>query len=182
MREKLREEQGLTLVEMLCAVAILILLGLMLNTGLQMAIRSYQDITASSEVQLLLSTLSDALADDLRYARDVTTDEDGRLLSYNSDSYNNGGSTASLAIDENGRVTASGQRVLPDGAYGNGTYKVQTMNITYVTKPNGSYFTIELKVAQTEGTISAGTEFTVRCLSGPKGAGTEEPIGEESGG
>lgn len=182
MREKLRKEQGFTLVEMLCAVAILILLGLMLNTGLQMAIRSYQDITAGSEAALLLSTLSDALADDLRYARDVMTDEDGKLLYYNSDSYNSGSNKASLTIDENGHVKASGKRVLPEGAYGNGAYKVETMNITYVTKSNGSFFTIELKVAQTEGTISAGTEFTVRCLSGPKGEGAEEPIGEESGG
>lgn len=178
MREKLRDEQGLTLVEMLCAVAILILLGLMLNTGLQMAVRSYQDITARSEVQLLLSTLSDALADDLRYARDVETEDDGTLLRYSSDSYNSGGQ-ASLEIGGNGQVTAGGKRVLPSGAYGNGAYVVKSMKITYESQAGGSFFTVQLKVGQTEGEISAETEFTVRCLSGPDAGDAAGLPGEE---
>lgn len=178
MREKLRDEQGLTLVEMLCAAAVLILLGLIVNTGLQMAVRSYRDITARSEVQLLLSTLSDALADDLRFARDVETGADGALLRYSSDSYNSG-EKASLEIDS-GQVTANGKRVLPDGAYGNGAYTARKMDITYETQADGSFFTVALEVGQTEGTISAGTEFTVRCLSGAKGPAG--PPGEEDGG
>ena len=39
MRRKLKETAGLTLVEMLAAVAVLILLGMMLITGMQMAVR-----------------------------------------------------------------------------------------------------------------------------------------------
>lgn len=173
--KKLRDGQGLTLVEMLCAVAILILLGLMLNTGLQMALRSYRDITAQSEVQLLLSTLADALADDLRYARDVEAGSGGELLNYSSDSYNNGGK-ASLSIGENGQVMAGGKRVLPSGAYGNGAYKVREMDITY----KDSFFAVKLEIGQAEGDISAGAEFTVRCLSGA--ANSALPPGEEGGG
>ena len=56
MRKKLNSESGLTLVEMLCAVAILVLLVLLLSTGMQMALRTYRDIVAQSEVDLLLST------------------------------------------------------------------------------------------------------------------------------
>lgn len=167
MKEKLRNEQGVTLIEMLCAVVILILLGLMLNTGLQMAVRSYQDITAQSEVQLLLSTLSDALADDLRYARGVVADGNGKLVSYNSDSYNINGKASLELDDETGQVMASGKRVLPNGAYGNGAYKVTVMDITYEKQTGESFFTINLEVAQAKGGISAQTEFTVRCLSGP---------------
>ena len=48
MRKKLRGEGGLTLVELLAAVVILILLGLLLNTGLQMAVRTYRAVTAQS--------------------------------------------------------------------------------------------------------------------------------------
>lgn len=164
MREKLRSEQGLTLVELLCTVVILMLLGLMLNTGMQLAMRSYQDMTAQSEAQMLLSTLSDALADDLRYARDVDTEADGKLKSYSSDSYGR----ASLTIDS-GQVKANGKRVLPAGAYGNGTYGVALrddgtydFDVTY----NNGFFKVKLRVAQMNGTVSAGTEFTVRCLNG----------------
>lgn len=164
MRRKLRSEEGLTLVELLCTVVILTLLGLMLNTGLQMALRSYQDMTAQSEAQLLLSTLSDALADDLRYAREVNTDAGGNLNTYRSDSY---GSGVSLKID-NGQVKANGKRVLPAGAYGNGAYKVVprdgSANDLDVTYADG-LFTVKLKVEQPNGTVSAETEFTVRCLN-----------------
>lgn len=74
MRKKLRSAGGLTLVEMLCAVAILVLLCLMMNTGMQMAVKSYDRLTAESETKLLLGSLSDALIDKLRYA--VVTDTD----------------------------------------------------------------------------------------------------------
>lgn len=160
MRRKLKDTGGLTLVETLCAAAILLLLGIMLNTGIQMAVRSNRDITAQAELQLLLSTLSDALADDLRYARDPKTEVDGKL-SYISDSYNTGG-RAILTVNADGQVEAGGKRVLPRGAYGNGAYQVETMDITYAEAEG--LFTIELKVKQTDGAISAETDFTVRCL------------------
>lgn len=84
MRRKLAGHEGLTLVELLAAVVILILLGLILNAGLQMAMTSYRAMIAQSETELLLSTLADILADDLRYAEDVAARE-GMLDSYFSD-------------------------------------------------------------------------------------------------
>lgn len=68
MRKKLKECGGFTMVEMLCVVAILVLLCLMVDSGLSLAMRSYRDIVAESETQLLLNDLSDALSDKLRYA------------------------------------------------------------------------------------------------------------------
>lgn len=166
MRKKLSSESGLTLVEMLCAVVILILLGLLLNTGLQMAVSTYRAIVAQSEAELLLSTAVDALADDLRYARDVSGSGTG--FTYFSDSF---GANTALEVedkeeDENyGQIKANGMRLLPDGAYGlNGAYLVKDMKISY-TQPN---FTIELTVATKDGKISAGTSVTVRCLNAKK--------------
>ena len=68
MRKKLRSRRGMTLVEMLAASVVLILLGLMLHTGLLMAQRSSRTLTGEAENQLLLSTLSDLLSNELRYA------------------------------------------------------------------------------------------------------------------
>ena len=53
MKKKLNKENGLTLVELLAAAAVLILLGLLLNAGLQMTVRSYRTITTRSELELL---------------------------------------------------------------------------------------------------------------------------------
>lgn len=165
MRRKLREKSGLTLVEMLAAVAVLILLGLMLNTGMQMAVRSYRTMIAHSEVQLLLSTLADALGDDLRYAQEVETDAGGKLRTYQDAS----GDTVSLVIGPDGQAYAGDKRVLPPGAYGRGAYEVKTMEIGFAEE----CFTVALEVGQKTGEISDERTFMVRCLN-PRGGTPEE--------
>lgn len=157
MKRKLADDRGLTLVESLCTVVILILLGLMLNTGLNLAVKTYHDVTAGSETQLLLSTAVAALSDELRYARSVQVDGD-RLKSYNSTSY---GDNVTITYDT-GQIFVGGMRLLPAGAYRNGLYEVTQLDIKY-TAP---YFTVSLKVAEAGGTISAETTVTVRCLDG----------------
>ena len=46
MRKKRGDQRGFTLVEMLCATIILVLLGLLLNTGLQLSLKSYRELRA----------------------------------------------------------------------------------------------------------------------------------------
>lgn len=169
MRRKLRANRGVTLVEMLACVVILILLGLMLHTGIQMAVKSYHHITVESETELLLSTITDALADDLRFAREVVTEEvqgdsetaGKKLVSYNSDSY---GLAVQPEINEEGQILIGGMKLLPAGAYGNGTYEVKAMDIFY----DDVCFMIQLKVGEKGGMISAETQVTIRCLNGKK--------------
>lgn len=167
MRRKLRAEKGVTLVEMLACAVILVLLGLMLNTGIQVAARSYHAITAKAETQLLLSTITDALADDLRYARDIVTEEaeadseagGKKLISYNSDSY---GLAACPGISGEGQILVGGKKLLPAGAYGNGAYEAETLDIFY----DGACFSIYVRVKEKNGSISAETKVSVRCLNG----------------
>lgn len=166
MRRKLAGREGLTLVELLAAVVILILLGLILNTGIQLAMDSYRTMIAQSETELLLSTLADTLADDLRFAEDVTATAEHKLDSYFSDSYGEG---TRLRL-ENGKVYAdgggnTGMRVLPDGAYGlNGRYEVDVMEIGYKDR----VFTLDLSVREKDGSIRAETKLSVRCLNPEK--------------
>ena len=161
MRKKLNGQGGFTLVEMLCAVLILILLSLMLNTGLNMALQSYRKLTAEAETQLLLNTLTDAIAGELRYARDVTVGSG--TVSYN------GGRTLSCS---GGKVLVNDQSLLPTekdgkgGAYHGGIYQVGSMEIAYDGAE--SLFTLELKIDWTQGDISAETPdggVVIRCLN-----------------
>lgn len=165
---RMRDSRGFTLVEMLCAVVILILLGLLINTGLNLAMRSYRDVTAQSEAELLLSTLSDALTDELRYARDVKPQGDGSIQ-FHSHRYNYEGLDYTEIRVQGGKLYAGDYQMVPDGAYYHGAYEIPN-----ASDPEGpgltveytdGLFTVELKVTQAEGTISAGTEFTVRCLN-----------------
>lgn len=189
MKKKLNQETGFTLVEMLVATMILILLTMMLGTGLQMTLSSYQKITAQYEVDLLLSTALDALADDLRFAQyvgkyDTKDSENPVPFYYTSNSF---WGKIHLEIDDKGQIVAvdcdpktsdgSGKRFLSTGAYGIGeldgerAYKVSVMTIepTYddATNPKKIFtFTIHLEVVATaDPGITASGDITVRCLS-----------------
>lgn len=140
MRRKLKENGGFSIVEMLCAVVILVLLCLLINSGLSMAMKSYRDVTAESETRLLLNDLSDALADRLRYAvvtvkqtvdpgGNVTTDEcDFSLdnVSLEDDSYvksvwkpADGSEPEETGwVSDKGQFMVGTKRLLSSGAYG----------------------------------------------------------------
>lgn len=166
MRKKLKDSGGLTMIEMLCAVVILVLLCLMMGTGMQMALKSYHTLTAESETQLLLSSLTDALADKLRYCV-VTVDS--------TDTYK-GCSIGEVDV-ENGRVTVDGKELLPDGAYGTGRWeyvveKVKEKDGSDFLRPakyDGGKFTVNFKVVwKADGRISAQTPengLIIRCLN-----------------
>lgn len=169
MKKKLCGQKGVTLVEMLAAVAVLSLLGVMLQTGLQLALKSYHTMTAEAETQLLLSTVSDAIADELRYARDIRLEDDGTFQDYTSVSY---GRRTALKVTD-GQLIASpagnDKRVISTGAYGNGVYSIEEMEITY----EAPVFHIHVKVSEAGG-ISAETDFSVRCLNAEPESETQE--------
>ena len=172
MRKKLKDTGGLTMVEMLCAVAILVLLCLMMNTGISMAVKSYQDITAESETQLLLSSLSDALADKLRYCV-VTDNGDG---SYTTSigavtvSPAPPDPTAPSAIPE-GVVLVGGNRLLPDSAYGDsgggyiGKYTVTEAEVKPAINGTTVTFEVKLKLEAASAGVKKELTLTVRCLN-----------------
>lgn len=172
MARKWKDSRGFTLVETLCAVAILVMLGLLINTGLHLAMRSYRDITAQEELELLAASLSDALADELRYAQRMKTGEGNTLAHYHSERYNMENTDATTVLEpkkEDGQLYANEYRILPSGAYGNGAYIIPKENSEgqpgfQITYQNG-LFTVDLTVKQAEGDLSARARFTVRCLN-----------------
>lgn len=167
MRKKLKDSGGLTMIEMLCATVILVLLCLMTGTGIQMALKNYHTLTAESETQLLLSSLTDALSDKLRYC--VVTVDTSDNKSY---------SIGEVIVDSTThRVTVGGKELLPDGAYGSGRWEYA---VEKVKKPDGSdflplaeykggKFTVNFKVVwKADGRISAQTPeggLIIRCLN-----------------
>lgn len=178
---------GVTVVETLAATAILVLLALVLGSGLHMTVDAYQGITAKSELELLMSTALDALADDLRFASAVSLgkgpdtpaegyEKDCCNFNYASDSF--AGKRFRLGLNEYGQIVACNnngegtvQPFLPSGAYGaEGTdghraYKVEAMNIEY---KNGLFY-ISLTVQSAANTsIKATGNLTVRCLNPEK--------------
>lgn len=175
LKKKLQSRGGFTLVEMLAAVLILVLLVLILNTGLDLAVKSYRTMTAESETELLMSSLSDAIYDELRYAREIDVTGEagsaggaadpaaitGNLRKYTSVSF---GYNTTLSLKE-GQLYASGKRLLPSGAYGNGDYAIQQLDITY--DKEACVFTVSLTVGGADD-IKAAAEFKIRPLNSIK--------------
>lgn len=188
MKKKLNQDAGFTLVEMLAATMILILLTMMLGTGLQMTVRSYQKITAQSEVDLLLSTAMDALVDDLRFAQEYeeyykpgSTSDDPVPFTYSSDSFE--GSIHLELSDKDGQKgqivardinsTDDPLRFLSTGVYGvvtsNGERVYRLTEMTIKPNPADNTFEITLKVESTaDPSIKASDKVTVRCLNSLK--------------
>ena len=165
MKSKLKNSGGVSVVEMLCAVLMLTLLCLLMNTGLQSAVRSYREVTAVSEARLLLSSLSDALSDKLRYAV-VTKNADG-TFSY---------SIGEIKSDDKGMVvveeknadgtTKESKPLLPGGAYGNGRYKAEVaVEANADASGDTVTFKVKLTVEEEPDEIRASTELEIRCLN-----------------
>lgn len=183
MRKKLRDSSGLTMVETLCAAAILVLLCLMMNTGIHMAVTNYRTLTGEAEAQLLLSSLSDALADKLRYCV-VTVDNSGGYKSC----FIGGVEAEDVIKVDGGRLkvtvkdpagTETDVDLLPEGAYGNpdgfykGNYQVTmepaALGATYQKDTNS--FAVKLTVKDDNLNITKTTALTVRCLNPVKKEG-----------
>lgn len=165
MRKKLKDSSGLTLVETLCATVILVLLCLVMNVSMQMALADYRALTGEAETQVLLSSLSDALADKLRYC--VVTESKVPPQSIGE---------VGVSIDH--QVTVGGEKLLPEGAYGepdaagNRRYQVvEPLNLTTVVSGSVPVFTVTLEVKDTQTDISKETVLTVRCLNPVKKEG-----------
>ena len=73
---KNKKTAGLTLTEMLCCVVILLLVSIGMVNGVSLAVRNYERSLMFSESQVLCSTLTSMVSDELRYAGPVDWDKD----------------------------------------------------------------------------------------------------------
>ena len=71
LRKKLSTRHGFTLIEMLACVLTLILITLICTTGLNMALKSYNESVFESGSQMLESMISTSVGDVLRYSYDI---------------------------------------------------------------------------------------------------------------
>lgn len=86
-KRKLRCRSGMTIVETLMAVLIIALLTSTILIGTQAAMRVTYQETFVAESQSVADTMNRALSDVLRYAQNVTTDDDTRVTSYSNAAY-----------------------------------------------------------------------------------------------
>ena len=179
---KLKDNKGLTLTELLCAIIVMLLVTAVMVVGIRLGTQAYVKSVSMSEAQQLCSTLTTLVNDELRYTSTVYfKGNDVGIFSKNQ-----GGSagTDGLYFDQD----SDGQVVLRDGAddtenkiLTKKSYpynlkanvelnfkSTESSNLTkiddYVTSDDG-VFTATVTVYRTEGTDLAKTTFQVRPLN-----------------
>ena len=167
MRErKLRTEGGFTLVEMLCTVAVLLLVSALMVVGVRLAVKTLKKSVMASESRVLCSTLRELVNDELRYSGTVNTANDGTISFF---SQNYGGENAAFTTDAEGHVLLNGKKVLADRAY---PYAMRAS--VMLTSYDSVTLTFEATVTVTdeEGNEMISTDFEVKQLNQPADSGT----------
>lgn len=159
---KLKNKKGLTLVEMLCTVAVLVLVSMVMVLGVQLGVRSYAKSVSYSEAQVLCSTLTTTISDELRYSGTLKVDGSGNVTGFFSQQFGSGDYTAFTTTPE-GHVQLGGKDILPAKAYPYGI-KAKVESLTY--DDFSSLFKVKLSVKDSESKNTlAETTFEVEKLN-----------------
>lgn len=159
MKKLLRSIKGFTLSELLAAIAFLSLLSLVLAAGIPAAIRAKRQAVSSSEAQLLCSSLSSAVAEELRYATAPTNDSAGSAV-FDSLSYGRAVSVSTAEINGKSIVTIGGYPVLGEKAY-TGDLEAE-ISVVY---DNAGCFVMNISIIDSSGHVWASSEQYVSALN-----------------
>ena len=90
--KKLNNKAGMSLMETLCALIIVVLAALGIMMGISTAVRSYEKTIRQSEAQVLFSTLQSVIGNELAYSTDITVDSlnagnEGNVVSFSAGNF-----------------------------------------------------------------------------------------------
>ncbi len=176
MLKKCASKRGMTLMELLCAIAILALLGAAVAFALPSTVRTYNNVTSGSEASVLCSTLSEAVAEELRFASDIKLLSDGSV-NYNSQRFGTRIKLSFINVKDDIYIAAeSGEGadkkqfpLISYAAYTSGL-RLNTDNnasrIVYIPEKKLFYVALTVYNAQTKKNV--WNEFYVRPLNPPQ--------------
>ena len=175
---KLKNKKGFTLVEMLACVVTLLLIGMIVSTGMNLAMASLRETTFESDSQMFESTMNTYIGDILRHAKvdKVETIGEKTVITFTNDAYyiDQGNfviDTSSSGIEGAGYLVCTSERdgigsagtmVANKGTYA-GTLFIKDFELNYDASKhvfNGSY------VIVSNATTSTKTcEFSFRSIA-----------------
>lgn len=155
--KKLRNQNGLTLTEMLCTVIIVLLFSSLVAVGANAAVRSFRISMADSQAQELCSTLTTAISDKLRYC---TVEADTVFIQ--GVGYVKGPADEIFTVNDSGQVYLGENKLLGAYAYPEGL-KVQGFSVSYdATK---RIFTVAFQIEDGRDTKLAEANFQVKQIN-----------------
>ena len=156
--KKLRNQNGLTLTEMLCTVIIVLLFSSLVAVGANAAVRSFRISMADSQAQELCSTLTTAISDKLRYC----TVEDDNTVFIQGVGYVEAAADKIFTVNDRGQVYLGGKKFLGAYAYPEGL-KVQGSSVKY--DGTKRIFTVAFQIEDRRDTKLAEADFQVKQIN-----------------
>lgn len=153
--KKLRNQNGLTLTEMLCTVIIVLLFSSLVAVGANAAVRSFRISMADSQAQELCSTLTTAISDKLRYC----TVETNNTVFIQGVGYVKGPAKDIFTADS-GQVYLRENKLLGAYAYPEGL-KVKEFSVTY----EENVFNVQFQIKDRRETKLAEADFQVKQIN-----------------
>ena len=154
--KKLRNQNGLTLTEMLCTVIIVLLFSSLVAVGANAAVRSFRISMADSQAQELCSTLTTAISDKLRYC---TVEADNTVF-IQGVGYVYRSADKIFTVNDRGQVYLGENKFLGAYAYPEGL-KVQEFSVTY----EENVFIVKFQIKDRRNTKLAEANFQVKQIN-----------------
>lgn len=139
----------------------MLLLAGILAVGVRVGVKAYVKSVSLSEAQILCSTLSTLVSDELRYAGTITVSADGKVGFFSQNFGGNTGGGVSFDTDEEGHVTLGGSQILSSRAYPYGLNA--SVGLSY--KESTKVFAAEIKVFSGAGNELAASNFEVKPIN-----------------
>lgn len=154
---RLRNKKGMSIVELLSSIAVMLLVAAVLVTGVRLGVRAYTKSVSMSQAQVLCSTLTTAVSDELRYAGNIYLDENNEMQKF----FVSGKGLGTFGSDSEGHVTFAGKPLLGKASYPYGLKAEVTVNMDGSEK----IFNAEVKVMSKNNNVLSGSTFQVKPLN-----------------
>ena len=156
--KKLRNQNGLTLTEMLCTVIIVLLCSSLVAVGANAVVRSFRISMADSQAQELCSTLTTAVSDKLRYC---TVEADNTVF-IQGVGYVYRSADKIFTVNDRGQVYLGENKFLGAYAYPEGL-KVHGFSVKY--DDTKRIFTVAFQIEDRRETKLAEADFQVKQIN-----------------
>ena len=154
---KLRDQKGLTMVELLVTVVIVLLFSGLVAVGADAGVRSFRTSMADAQAQELCSTLTTALSDKLRYC---TVENDPNRIFFQDVGYVDGTVDSVFSVNDDGQLELDKKRFLGKAAYPQGL-KINDFSISFADNT----FTVSFQIINRERTTMASADFQVKRIN-----------------
>lgn len=153
---RITDKKGMSIIELLSAIIVIILVTAVLVTGVRLGVKAYTKSVSMSEAQILCTTLTTVVSDELRYTGTINTDSNGKVINF----FIHGKGLGSFGQDAEGRVTIGGEPVLSKSSYPYGL----RAEVNVAMDETQKIFNAEVKVRSKNNIVLADNEFQVKPI------------------